>query len=133
MNLKQFSKDLLLIIAGLVLAVGGYQAWQTHVYHDTSNPQQVLKTAAKTDQQTVLIFHKTGCPDCKSVVTTVNKGIKDNQSDTKFVVVDTKDSDLYQKYNVTEVPTVIALQHGQEERRVVGTDKQQLSRILAGE
>lgn len=133
MNLKQFSKDLLLIIVGLVAAVGGYLAWQTHVYHDTYNPQQALKTATKTDQQTVLIFHKTGCPDCKSVVTTVNKGIKDNQSDTKFVVVDTKDSDLYQKYNVTEVPTVIALQHGQEERRVVGTDKQQLSRILAGE
>ena len=78
----------------------------------------------------LLIFHKTGCPDCQQVVRQVNQTIKQGQAD-HYVIVDTKDSKLYQKYNVIEVPTVIHLRGGQEVARYSGENNpQRLTKVI---
>lgn len=130
MNLKQFIRDLTVLLVGLALAIGGYVAWDRHTYHDTNEAQVSLKKAAKSGQDTVLIFHKTGCADCRKVVTNVNKGIRENQ-DTLFVVDDTKNSDLYKNYKVVEVPTFIRLHNGKETARYSGTDTKKIEQFLS--
>lgn len=130
MNLKQFIRDLIVLVAALTLAIGGYVAWDRHTYHDTNEAQVSLKKAADSGKDTVLIFHKTGCADCRKVVTNVNKGIRDNQ-DTIFVVDDTKNSNLYKDYQVVEVPTFIRLHNGQETARYSGTDTKKIAYFLS--
>ena len=129
MHLKQFSRDILILLATLAVAIGGYMAWDNHTYHDTSQAKVSLQQAAKAGDDTILIFHKTGCSDCRKVVTDVNRGI-DKNAKSKIVVVDTKNSDLYKDYQVSEVPTFIRLHNGQEINRYSGTDTQQIATFL---
>lgn len=132
MNLKQFWRDILILLAALAMAIGGYMVWDNHTYHDTSHAKVSLQQAAKDGGDTVLIFHKTGCADCSKVVTDVNAGI-DNNLTTRFVVDDTKNSDLYKDYQVTEVPTFIRFLNGKEIERYSGTDKQAISDFLSSQ
>jgi len=132
MNLKGITRDLLILVASLLVAVGSYIGWQRLTYHDTKNPVQALKQA-KTDQQdTLLVFHKTGCPDCKAAVVDINRGINRYKDTYNHVVVDTNKSNLYEQYGVTEVPTVIHLHQGIEVDRYSGTDQSQITQILSG-
>ncbi|MGY4735452.1 thioredoxin family protein [Weissella cibaria] len=132
MNIKQFSKEITVLMLALIVAVGSYLLWDRHTYHDTANPKATLTKASKTKAATTLIFHKTGCADCRAVVTDVNRGIRNN-ANTDFVVVDTKDSDLYKRYNVVSVPTIIKLHNGHEVSRYSGTNKAEIANILADE
>lgn len=132
MNLKQFVRDMLILFATLAVAIGGYLAWDSHAYHDTIKASASLQQAAKDGGDTVLIFHKTGCADCRKVVTAVNAGI-DNNLTTRFVVDDTKNSDLYKDYQLTEVPTFIRFRNGKEIERYSGTDKQDISDFLSSQ
>lgn len=119
MIVKKYAKEIVILLVSLGMAIGGYWTWQNYTYHDTRQPQQVLKTKEKAKDDVVLIFHKTGCPDCKQVVRQINQAIKQGQAD-EYVVVDTKDSDLYKKYNIIEVPTAIHLRDGKEIDRQAG-------------
>lgn len=119
MIVKKYAKEIVILLVSLGVAIGGYWTWQNYTYHDTRKPQQVLETNEKTNDDVVLIFHKTGCPDCKQVVRQINQAIKQGQAD-EYVVVDTKDSDLYKKYNIIEVPTAIHLRDGKEIDRQAG-------------
>lgn len=119
MQVKKYAKEIVILLVSLGVAIGGYWTWQNYTYHDTRQPQKILETKAKTNDDVVLIFHKTGCPDCKQVVRQINQAIKQGQAD-KYVVVDTKDSDLYKKYNIIEVPTAIHLRDGKEVARHSG-------------
>ena len=129
MYIKQFTKEIVIFMLTLIMASGAYMLFEQYTYHDTSNPQAALKRAAQTHSVTTLIFHKTGCPDCKSVVTAINRGIKDNPN-SNYVVVDTKHSKLYQHYNVETVPTIIRLVDGHEVSRYSGTSKREIANIL---
>ena len=119
MIVKKYAKEIVILLISLGVAIVGYWTRQNYTYHDTKQPQQVLKTKEKTNDDVVLIFHKTGCPDCKQVVRQINQAIKQGQAD-EYVVVDTKDSDLYKKYNIIEVPTAIHLRDGKEIDRQAG-------------
>ena len=119
MIVKKYAKEIVILLVSLGVAIGGYWTWQNYTYHDTRKPQQVLETKEKTNDDVVLIFHKTGCPDCKQVVRQINQAIKQGQAD-EYVVVDTKDSDLYKKYNIIDVPTAIHLRDGKEIDRQAG-------------
>ncbi|WP_259704518.1 thioredoxin family protein [Weissella confusa] len=129
MNLKHFSRDILILLAALAVAIGGYMSWDNHTYHDTSQAKVSLQQAAKAGDDTILIFHKTGCSDCRKVVADVNRGISQNTT-SKIVVDDTKNSDLYKDYQVSEVPTFIRLHNGQEINRYSGTDTQEIASFL---
>lgn len=132
MNIKQFTKEIGIFLMALAIAVGSYILWDQHTYHNTSNPKSELAQAAKTKADTNLIFHKTGCADCKAVVKDVNRGIREN-TNSNYVVVDTKGSDLYKRYNVVSVPTIIKLHNGHEVSRYSGTNKAEIANILADE
>ena len=119
MIVKKYAKEIVILLISLGVAIVGYWTWQNYTYHDTRQPQQVLEKKKKTNDDVVLIFHKTGCPDCKQVVRQINQAIKQGQAD-EYVVVDTKDSDLYKKYNIIEVPTAIHLRDGKEIDRQAG-------------
>ena len=119
MIVKKYAKEIVILLVSLGVAIGGYWTWQHYTYHDTKQPQQVLKTKEKTNDDVVLIFHKTGCPDCKQVVRQINQAIKQGQAD-EYVIVDTKDSNLYEKCNIIEVPTAVHLRDGKEIDRQAG-------------
>ncbi|APS41797.1 hypothetical protein FOL01_0938 [Weissella jogaejeotgali] len=119
MIVKKYAKEIVILLVSLGVAIGGYWTWQNYTYHDTRRPQQVLETKEKTNDDVVLIFHKTGCSDCKQVIRQINQAIKQGQAD-EYVVVDTKDSELYKKYNIIEVPTAIHLRDGKEIVRQAG-------------
>ncbi|XZO07872.1 thioredoxin family protein [Weissella paramesenteroides] len=119
MIVKKYAKEIVILLISLGVAIVGYWTRQNYTYHDTKQPQQVLKTKEKTNDDVVLIFHKTGCPDCKQVVRQINQAIKQGQAD-EYVIVDTKDSNLYEKYNIIEVPTAIHLRDGKEIDRQAG-------------
>lgn len=121
MKVKQYATTIPALLVSIVIAVGGYWTWRNYTYHDTKQPQQILQQQQKTQDDVVLIFHKTGCPDCQQVVRQVNQAVQAGQAD-HYVMVDTKDSNLYQKYNVIEVPTAIHLKAGQEVARYAGAN-----------
>ena len=130
MKVKQYAKTIVVLLASLAIAAGGYWTWQNYTYHDTKQPQQILQQQQTTQDDVVLIFHKTGCPDCQQVVRQVNQTIKQGQAD-HYVIFDTKDSKLYQKYNVIEVPTAIHLRGGQEVVRYSGPNNpQRLTKVI---
>ena len=119
------------LLAGLATIVLLFML-QGNTYHDTANPKDVIKQTQQEISQpyTIIVFHKTGCSDCKQVVRTVNRAMNQKISGIKYVVTDTKESDLYKDYNVTEVPTFVVLRKGQEIERYSGTNTTKITDIL---
>lgn len=105
-------------------------------FHDVSTTQ-TIKTMdnIKEKDKIIVIFHQTGCVDCKQIQNQVDdsiKKIKDN-SKTEFVSLDYRDPKLkkyFGRYYVTKTPTIIVFEHGIATERYSGIDNQKVKEIL---
>lgn len=128
---------LLIVIVGIFL--GGLSAIfysKSISYPDSDNPKSLIESAVKNKENVVIVFHKTGCSDCKAIKDTVKKTIKVNSNHVRYIVVDLKKSEnryLIKQFNLTSTPTIMQLHNGKEYRRYEGTDNDLVKDILKGE
>lgn len=127
---------IILPIFGILIGVGvGIMFMHSVGYPDTSNPKSELSNIEKNKKDAVIVFHKTGCSDCKTIQSLVKQTIKENKTRVQYIVIDLKDEDnrsLIKKYNLVSTPTIIQYKHGQEYRRYAGTDRGLVQNILEG-
>ncbi|WP_057755876.1 thioredoxin family protein [Weissella kandleri] len=131
-------------IAGIILALLsifkitnlGLNEYKKSYFQDSKNPiEQLKKFNNNQSKPTILIFHKEGCSDCKSVVKFVNKELLLNIDKVNYVVVSTNSKSgkaLIHQYSVYKVPTFILFNHNHEISRYEDTEKNQISEIMNG-
>lgn len=127
------------IAAVIVVLIGGiyYQSQILNGYPDTKNFGQKISQLTDTSQQkTVLIFHRPGCPDCRNVRELVKQTIKANQTRINYIVINVNDDQgktYVNKYGVTEVPTIIYLKGNQVIDSTSSTHAKDVKRVMTGE
>lgn len=129
------------VILGFVtifeIANVGFSEYKMNRFPDTQKPITQLKKFNKDQSKlTVLIFHKEGCRDCKSVVRLVNKELSKNRDNVNYVVVSTNSQagkTLIHEYGVYKVPTFILFNHNHEISRYEDTERSKISKIMKGQ
>jgi thiol-disulfide isomerase/thioredoxin len=125
-----------LLFAGSI-AFGGQYFLPQDSYPDTPT-SQLSDKMAKTEKRgiSVLIFHKTGCSDCKHVQKQVVTSLQKSQSNfpkVNFVVMDYKNKaakKYFKQFKITNVPTVIEIKHREETRRYSGINKDKIKSVI---
>lgn len=128
-----------LAVIAILTAIGGTYYYNTEVngYPDTKNfGEKIDQLDSQSKKETVLVFHKPGCPDCKQARSTIKKTIKAHQKSIDYIVINVKQSDAQTylaKYGVTQVPTVIALQGNQVIDSTSSTNNKTIAKVAAGD
>jgi thioredoxin-related protein len=97
---------------------------------------QLVSKAVNQSGQSILVFHKTGCSDCRHAQKQVLKSLKilhSKHSKVNVIVMDYKEPathHFFSKFKVTNTPTFIEIKNQEEVRRYSGTDNVQIKRLI---
>jgi thioredoxin-like negative regulator of GroEL len=120
---------ILIVFGGLIVTYGQHY----NDYPDTKNLSESMQTA--NQGTVVLVFHKTGCPDCRQIQKTVAETIRHNPQQS-YIVMDyanAKAHPYFQQYNVTQTPTVMILKDGVVTAAYSGLNEATVVKMLRGE
>ncbi|WP_099044438.1 thioredoxin domain-containing protein [Leuconostoc citreum] len=130
---------IVMIIVSIIVLISGlfYQKYSLNGYPDTKNfSQKINQLDATNKQKTVLIFHRPGCSDCKSVRELVKQTIKTNHTRINYIVINVNNNQAKTfmiKYGVTAVPTIIYLEGNQVIDSTTSTHAKDVKRVMTGE
>lgn len=106
-------------------------------YPNTPDSELASKMARTKERGiSVLIFHKTGCIDCKRAQKQVVKSLKTGKSNypkVNYVVLDYKDKQThkyFKEFNITETPTFVEVKHREVTRLYSGTNAEKISSVI---
>lgn len=125
----------LVVVGILFFAVFGVQTfWTEHVTKDYDKhlTEQVYVDVV-VNQNTNLVFYKTGCPYCEKGKKAVIEAAEKSSYPTFYIDVETEDGqNLVKKYQVEKAATLITIREGESKLHLYAT-KDKKGKIIADE
>ncbi len=90
-----------------------------------------LNELTKANKKVLIDFFATWCGPCSKIGPVYHKYAEQYKDKMSFAKVDVDESgELVDNFNVTSMPTFVALKDGKEVSRIVGGDEQQLLNFI---
>jgi thioredoxin 1 len=92
---------------------------------------QQFQEFIKKEKAIVVDFHAHWCGPCKAIAPFFEKLAERVSDHVHFIKIDVDESaDIAEFYNITGMPTFIAIYNGEEFMRTTGANKEELARLV---
>ncbi|WP_419154730.1 thioredoxin family protein [Weissella minor] len=119
----------------MIAVLCGYAyAEKSFKYPDTPPDKLNLKIQMIPSEKndTVVIFHKSGCKDCNYASHQIKSEMSKNKQN-KYIVIDVvkaSNNKYVTQFNIKTVPTILHFKNGEEIDRYSGTDARNITKVI---